>query len=178
MTQAWTENIYGIELAKNLGMKVYGGAAMNITNSSALGEYERLGLAAATASFELHADRIAKLGGGLPRGAIVYGYLPAMRTRACPVKTGTGCLHCSGSAVLTDRTGAKFPFVCSEKRWGTLLNSVPLYAADRKIENIDFCLALFTVEKPERVGEVLDMIRSGAPFDGAMTRGLYFRTVQ
>ena len=38
-------------------------------------------------------------------------------------------------------------------------------------------LLYFTIEAPQRVGQVLDMARTGAPFDGAFTRGLFFKGV-
>ena len=175
--KAWTENIYGAALAKRLGMTLYGGAALNITNSRSLCLYEKLGFSAITVSFEVLASKIASLGGGMARGAVVYGYLPAMRTRACPVKGSTKCASCPGRNSLRDRTGAEFPFVCSAKRYGTLYNSVPLYAADRRIGNIDFRLAVFTIESPEETAVIAEKIREGAEFDGKMTRGLYFRSV-
>lgn len=175
---AWTENIYGIALAKRLGMGLYGGMALNITNSRALSEYEALGLQAATVSAELSAQRIAALGGTLVRGAVTYGYLPAMRVRACPVKSGSGCGSCPGHAVLKDRMGVEFSYVCAGRRYGTLYNSVPLYAADRRLKNLDFQLAWFTIETPQAAAQISSLLRKGAPFDGAMTRGLYFRDVQ
>lgn len=174
----WTENLYGLSLAKRLGMQVYGGAALNITNSRALTVYQELGLCAATVSFELSAKRIAALGGSIVRGALVYGYLPAMQVRACPVQSEKGCKGCPGQAVLTDRMGMRFPYVCHACRYGTLYNSVPLYAADRIIEGLDFRLATFTIESPQESARIAALIRENAPFDGQATRGLYFREVQ
>ena len=174
---AWTENIYGVSLAKRLGMTLCGGCALNITNSRALESYAAMGFAAVTVSFEASAARIAALGGDLPRGAVQYGYLPAMRTRACPVMTGEGCGKCAGRAELTDRKGVRFPFVCAGKAYGTLYNSVPLYAFDRRVANVDFRLAVFTIETPQEVREIMTRIRDAAPLEKPMTRGLYFREV-
>lgn len=174
---AWTENLYGVSLASRLGMQIYGGSALNITNTRALSQYAAMGLSAATVSFELSASRISALGGDLPRGAVQYGYLPAMRTRACPVKTGESCGKCPGKAELVDRKGVRFPFVCAGKAYGTLYNTVPLYAFDRRIDNVDFRLAVFTIENPEEVREVMACIRAQAPLEKPMTRGLYFREV-
>lgn len=178
VSRAWTENIYGVQLASRLGMEIYGGAALNITNSRALRAYEKLGFSALTVSFETLASRISQLRGSIPRGTVVYGYLPAMQTRACPVKGASGCAGCTGNTVLRDRTGAQFPYICHGRRYGTLYNSVALYAADRKIDNIDFVLAVFTLEEPQEVREIAKLIREKAPFYGKMTRGLYFRAVQ
>ena len=44
---AWTENLYGVSLASRLGMRIYGGSALNITNSRALSQYAAMGLSAA-----------------------------------------------------------------------------------------------------------------------------------
>ena len=60
----------------------------------------------------------------------------------------------------------------------TVYNPVPLYLCDKAGQvGADMLLLYFTIEAPQRVGQVLDMARTGAPFDGAFTRGLFFKGV-
>lgn len=169
------DNIGTLAIAKEAGMTLHGGHGLNILNSIALSEYERLGLSDATVSFELSAAKIRRLGGEIQRGIIGYGYLPLMRTRACPLKKAGGCGKCPGAGKLTDRMGKEFTYLCFERKFGTLLNSLPLWTADRDIQGIDFITLWFTVEEPSRCKEVFRLFSEGAPFDSDRTAGLYFR---
>ena len=172
------DNLYGITLAKRLGMEVYGGAGLNVMNSAALSELARLGLSAATVSFELSMNKIAALSGTLPRGIVAYGRLPLMRFRACPVMGKAGCGDCDGRRELTDRRGVKFPVMCSERKYGTLLNSVPLHIAERNLPALDFLTLWFTLETPEEVKTVIDQYKNAVPSAAPRTGGLYFRQIQ
>ncbi len=156
-------------------MTVHGGHGLNILNSISLAEYEHIGIADATISFELSAAKIRRLGGKIPRGIIGYGYLPLMRTRACPLKKPGGCGKCPGRGALRDRMGKEFTYLCFERKFGTLLNSLPLWVTDRDIRNVDFMTLWFTTEPPERCKEVYRMFSAGEPFDSDRTAGLYFR---
>ena len=66
-------------------------------------------------------------------------------------------------------------FLCFERKFGTLLNSLPLWVADRDIQNVDFMTLWFTTEPPERCKEVYRMFAAGEAFDSDRTAGLYFR---
>lgn len=175
ITDVICDNIGTVAMAKAAGMTVHGGHGLNILNSLSLSEYERLGLTDATVSFELSAAKIRRLGGEIPRGIIGYGYLPLMRTRACPLKKQGGCGKCPGRGNLRDRMGKEFTYLCFERKFGTLLNSVPLWTADKDIRNIDFITLWFTTEQPRRCEEVYRMFTENRPFDEERTAGLYFR---
>ena len=43
---------------------------------------------------------------------------------------------------------------------------------------VEWEVLYFTTEEPERVRQVLDLFCSRRPFDGAFTRGLYFKGTQ
>ncbi|MBR6812764.1 MAG: U32 family peptidase, partial [Oscillospiraceae bacterium] len=133
----WGDNIYAPRIAKRLGLELHLGAGLNITNTQALDEYAKLGAKSATVSFELAMKNIIKLGGEIKRGIIAYGRLPLMRLRACPARGEKGCGGCKGFNVLTDRIGARFPLVCSERRYSTLLNSVSLHIAHQNLTELD-----------------------------------------
>ena len=105
--------------------------------------------------------------------------MPLMLTRACPLHNVHGCKGCPQKGELTDRRGAKFPVRCTGPQgMRTVYNPVPLYLCDKAGQaGADMLLLYFTIEAPQRVGQVLDMARTGAPFDGAFTRGLFFKGV-
>ena len=98
-----------------------------------------------------------------------------MRTRACPIKKASGCKGCPGTGKLRDRIGKEFTYLCFERQFGTLLNSVPLWTADKDIQGVDFVTLWFTAESPERCEKVYRMFTAGQPADIERTCGLYFR---
>ena len=170
----WTDNIYGIELGRRLGLAVHGGFGLNITNTEAAAFYERRGLASLTASFELPMGALRALGGAVPLGAAAYGRLPMMRYRNCPVRANIGCAACGGAGRLTDRRGIGFDVECGGKQFSTLLNSVPLDIAGRD-DPADFRLLWFTREDRAACAAVIDRFRRDEKPDGPHTGGLYYR---
>lgn len=173
----WTENAYGIELARRLGLRAYGGAGLNILSSRSLEEYKKIGLSAATVSFELAMKKIGSLARELPRGYIVYGRLPLMRFRACPMRGGKGCGSCDGHRSLTDRLGNEFRVECHERQFQTLLNCVPLHLGGREQARADFRLMYFTAESRAEVERAKNEIEKDRPPEGERTGGLYYRTL-
>lgn len=172
-----TDNVYGIALARRLGMAVHGGFGLNITNSQSLAEYARAGLSSATVSFELHAQAIRALGGELPRGVIGYGYLPLMRLRRCPNRGKNGCGKCDGRPHLNDRKGVVFPLLCHERCYTSVLNSVPLWTAHRPLRNVDFTTLYFTTEPADAVESIVRAHIAGENPPFAHTYGLYGRAL-
>lgn len=175
LREVYTDNIYGIELGRRLGLTVRGGACLNITNTEALRSAERCGLASATISFEVSMQKIKALGGKLPRGILAYGRAPLMRLRNCPLRAGIGCENCRGRAHLTDRLGVAFPVECAERRYTTLLNSVPLHIAERDTRGLDYQLLWFTSESRERCMEIVSDFLLGKKSNEPRTGGLYYR---
>ncbi len=175
LRHALCENIGTLRLAEDCLLTVHGGHGLNILNSVALEEYEELGLSDATLSFELSAAKIKHLGGKIKRGILGYGYLPLMRMRACPIKKTSGCKNCPGKGKIKDRMGKEFTYLCFEKKFGTLYNSVPLYTADKDFSGIDFMTLYFTTESPENCKKIYEMFISKTPADFEKTNGLYFR---
>ena len=171
----WADNIYGIKLGRDLGMDVYGGFGLNITNSCALADLGSLGLSAAAVSFEISMKQIMALGGSLPRGIVKYGRLPLMHYRNCPVKASVGCAACGKHGELTDRMGIAFPVECSEQKFSTLLNSVPLHIAERNTDGLDFSLMWFTLESAEEISGIIEDLRLGRKTSSPRTSGLYYR---
>ena len=168
-------NIGTVLLAQKAGLRVHGGFELNVLNSEAAEQYRSMELEDVLLSPELAFAKIRKMKGGMPRGAILYGYLPLMKCRACPGKTGKGCGSCTGLSKLTDRTGKEFPLICREKQYSEILNCVPVYAADRAVPKLDFEELYFTIETKEECRRVCELWAEKAPADFPRTAGLYFR---
>ena len=121
---------------------------------------------------------IGKLQSDLPRGYIAYGRLPVMRMRSCPARAAIGCGSCKGCSQLTDRMDVQFPLVCEEKRYATLLNSVPLHIADKAQAKADFLLLYFTTETAAECSRTAHEIKNGLAASYPRTGGLYYRGVK
>lgn len=171
-------NIGQIELARSLEFEAIGGFGLNITNSLSARHFFRDGLKTLTLSPELKASQLSRIACPGRLGAIIYGRLPLMVTRNCPISAQIGCKNCTGS--LIDRTGAKFPVLCHrESGYYELLNSRPIYLADKLDDfNLDFGDLYFTVETPGEAARVLREYRARVKPDGEFTRGLYYRGVE
>ena len=174
LRQVLTDNVYGITLAHRLGLKVHGGFGLNIANTQALAFYAEQGLSSAVVSFELSMERIRALSGSLARGVMAYGYLPLMRLRACPLRSANGCT-CGGAPYLTDRRGVRFPMECAQKRYSTLLNSVPLHIAERNMRGLDYLVLYFTIESPKECLQVIGEFKTRQKSTRPRTGGLYYR---
>ncbi len=172
------DNIYGIRLGKELGLRVRGGAGLNIANTAALDAYYRAGITSATVSFEISMQQIKRMGSSIPRGIIAYGRLPLMRMRSCPARTPSGCGRCGGVAFLDDRLGVRFPVVCENKRFSTLLNSVPLHIAEKNLDGLEYLLLHFTLESREQCSQIIGEYIAGQKSASPRTGGLYYRELQ
>ncbi len=171
------QNISQIESALKNGFEILSGAFMNIYNSRALKVLSQRGVCEAVASFELSSKSLANLNPCVNIGALAYGYLPLMITRACPVKNIKNCKTCQGKgAVLRDRMGKEMSVKCR----GTvseIYNCVPLVAPieEKEFENLGFLLAYFTSEDSKQISEILKYIKlkKSPECPNGFTRGLY-----
>jgi len=177
LTDAVAGNVCELVIAQRAGLVVHGGSTLNVTNTLSLEKYEAIGLADTTLSFELPVKMGAKLGGKKPRGILAYGRFPIMQFRACPARGEKGCGTCEGRPELVDRKGVVFPMVCHDRRYTTLLNSVPLYLGDKALPPFDFLTLYFTTEDRETCRRVFEGFRRGAAPWFDRTSGLAFRTL-
>ena len=171
----YTNNIYGIRLGKRLGLEVFGGFGLNVTNTESLLFYEAQGINSLTVSLELAMAKIKSLGGTLPRGIVSYGSLPLMHVRNCPIRASIDCSNCGERGTLTDRKQIDFPVECQQKRTATVLNSVSLDLGGRSLGGLDFQLLYFTRESKDEIAAVTDRILLGQKTDEPHTTGLYYR---
>lgn len=174
--RACVQNIGQLALLKDAKMAAHFGPFMNVYNSRALKVLDSLSVSSAVASFEISSKKLAGLSHFVKLGALVYGYIPLMMTRACPAKSEGGCKKCGGAPKLVDRTGKSFSVKC-RGAVSEIYNCVVLSA---KLENgdfdsADFLLAYFTNEGGKRCKEVILSLKSGVSpeCNEGFTRGLY-----
>ena len=171
-------NIAHLRLCRGLPMT--GGFGLNITNNVAAQFYAEQGLSSLLILPEVKDSDIASIaptrnGKPVPTGVMIYGHMPLMLTRACPLQNIHDCAHCDKTGVLTDRKAKKFPVRCG-LGVRTIYNPVPIYMGDKPgALAVDYGVAYFTLESREEAAQILEMIRSHAPFEGDFTRGLYFK---
>lgn len=171
-------NIAHLRLCRGLPMS--GSFGLNITNQLAAQFYADNGLDSMLILPEVKDGDISTIapthnGRPVPTGVLVYGHMPLMITRACPLQNIHDCAHCDKTGVLTDRKAKKFPVRCG-LGVRTIYNPVPIYMGDKPgALTVDYGVAYFTLESREEAAKILEMIRAHAPFEGDFTRGLYFK---
>ena len=162
--------------ARRAGFSPIAGFTMNLMNSSALAEVRTLGCVAAVAAAELHEAALAQLDAPIRIGLLVYGRLPLMLLRTCP-------LHCKACAsgqhaicgALRDRRGVSFPVRC-QRHYREILGDRPVWLADLRPET-DFAYFHFTDESAGEIADVLADYQAGRP-RAHFTRGLYTKGVK
>lgn len=120
---------------------------------------------------------------------IAYGRLPLMLMENCPVKAYGFCRKDGKGYFLRDRKGESFPILCAPDCTARLLNSKPVYMADKladlKKTGIDGLRLVFTTEEfseclaiINEYKNALNGIKIQAPSDNTFTRGHFYRGVQ
>lgn len=180
-TRLLCTNLAYVRLGKELGFTLCGGLGLNIASPYSAAAAAEIGLADVTAGLEVKLSRLPAICGAISTGAAVYGRLPLMLTKNCPIKTSLGCENCTGS--LTDRTGRRFPVKCENGGGWTyceIFNCDTLMMTDRLGEiSADFALLYFTDETAEEVRRITDCCREGRRcLESGFTRGLYYRGVE
>ena len=170
VNKALCGNIGSYTLCKDMGFEVYGDFGLNVFNSLSANKIDHPIL-----SFELTQLQINNIN-ARDKGMIVYGYLPLMLNRNCPVKNDIGCFECDKHGRLTDRKGMEFPVMCSDFPCVEMLNCHPLYMLDRLDEvKTDFIHFYFSIECKKQVEKVIALYENRGKPDFKYTRGLYQR---
>ena len=162
-----------VAVGKALGMKLHGSFTLNVYNSYSAEYLRSLGLIDCVFSIEATAEQFSAVRSVMELGAVVYGRLPLMLTRNCPIRNEVGCQKCTGH--LIDRTGRTLPVACS-KEYVEVLNSDVLYMGDRlsELPRADFGLVMLTDEDAQQTVYAV----SGKKPGGNITRGLYYRGIE
>ena len=154
-----------VALARECGMTVHGDFRLNVTNSRSAAVWEEE-LSDYILSPELTLPRIRDIGG---RGrTVVYGRIPLMVTEKCVGKEIGDCRSCeAGKNLLTDRRGVRFPVLREWDHRSLIVNSVPVYMADRQRELASFGIRrihfIFTVESADEIGRVITAYKRSLP---------------
>ena len=168
-----------VAVAKKCGKKVVASPSMNILNSYSMDVAKDLGISEAIVSNECTLDNFAKISSPISKGITVYGRIPLMLTRNCPIKNGRTCAECKRNSEITDRMGISFPIKCF-MGYSEILNSRPIYMADRmrEIPSADILFFNFTTETTTEVKEILDAYNNNKKPQIEFTRGLLYRGVE
>ena len=169
-------NLSAVKLAENSGFKIMSDMGINIANSESLKTARNLKIESAIISPEERIRDITHLSPYINKGIIIYGNIPLMLFKNCPVKNGMDCKSCKKEQYITDRMQTKFPIKC-RLGYSELLNSLPIWMFDRKAEyrELDFSVIYFTNESKERVVEILSAYKKQSEPDTKHTRGMYYR---
>lgn len=187
VTTAYASTWSGVRLAQELGFTVRGDFGLGVLNSETLTQCKELGLASATISFELKSQRIRDLKKPLDTELYIYGRMPLMIMENCIIKNRTGKCACNWKTgrdpILTDRRSTDFPVVHAFGCRNEILNSAPIYLADKpdfwQRSGLTLARLSFTTEAPSECPAILRAYQRGAAQPPAVfTRGLYFRDVE
>ncbi len=170
-----------IYMVKELGFEPVGNFSLNIFNSYDLKVFKELGLNEVSLSCELSAFKIKDLKKCLKTNALVYGRLPLMVTENCIIKNAGKCIDFKSFYGLDDKTNRTFPVMCHYPHRNIILNSAPIYIADKQkdlknsgIYGFDF---LFTVETGREIIDIVKGYLSEEKPVGQFTRGLFFKNI-
>ena len=168
-----------VAVAKKCGKKVVASPSLNIINSYSMDVAESLGIDEVIISNECTLDNFKNISAPISKGITVYGRIPLMLTRNCPVKNGKTCGECKRNSEITDRMGIKFPIKCF-MGYSEILNSRPIYMGDRmkEIPPADILFFNFTTESTKEVKEILDAYENNKKPQIEFTRGLLYRGVE
>lgn len=186
-------------------LKIHGDIGLNVFNSYTLDYLKNIGVMSITLSPELNLTQIRKIeeSSGTFTEAIVYGYLPVMVTKHCPMSLVKGCKddkNCSNCNFakgygIKDRMGATF-YMDRKEGFTNIYNSVPLMVVDslKQIRNtgismarLDFTIETKNIREIQRIyydyskgqideGEVKEFLNKFKE-DNNITNGHYFRGV-
>ncbi len=168
-----------VAIAKKCGKTVVASPSINILNSLSMDMAKALGIDEVIISNECTVENFNRISSPVPKGITVYGRIPLMLTRNCPVKNGKSCADCRRNSEITDRMGIKFPVKCSFG-YSEILNSRPVYMGDRlqEIRECDILFFNFTTESTKEVERVLLAYENKEKPTGEFTRGLLYRGVE
>ena len=177
------------QLLKCENSQITGGSRLNITNSLSA-EFYGAFMDKAIISPELSLKEIKNLTShtSLSCGVIGYGRLDLMLCANCPAKAAGKCQNKENKLYLRDRMGEKFPLLCTEDCVMRILNSKPIYMADKwndfKSCGIDFVCLVFTTETKEECSHIIkeyinakNGIKANQMRENTFTRGHFYRGI-
>lgn len=169
--------------------KLYGDFRLNVFNSMTAEHFSDF--CSVTISPELNLHEIRELASNTTASleVIGYGHLPLMLMKNCPLKAAGKCQNQKNIYKLRDRKNEEFPVMCSSGCIAKLLNSKPVFMADRmddiKSLGINTVRLIFTVENSTQCGKIIDVYREALESgvsdnilaENTYTRGHFYRGV-
>lgn len=166
---ALVSNIGAISLARKFKLIPIADFRLSVTNRESVAVLSELGLSDIILSPELTLPMIRDIGGG----TITYGRIPLMITERCFMRSLVGCGSCS-RCNLTDRTGRSFPVIREFEHRNIIFNSTPTYMGDKADElggaRIRHEHFIFSVERADEIGRIIECYKSGASLGGEARR--------
>ena len=169
--------------------ELYGDFRLNIFNSYTANHFDSLKMITLSPELNIHEIRETLNNTSADAEIIAYGHIPLMIMRNCPVKAMGKCQKGKMVYSLRDRKKEVFPVVCEDNCRAKLLNSKPIFMADKiddlKKLKINSIRLIFTVEKFSQCGKIIDVYKRAlngeaikSPVDGnSYTRGHFYRGV-
>ena len=174
-TEALVENVGHIDLVREVCLTVHGGHRLNIANSNTA-EALADDFCDLLASPELTLPKLRDISRAVPSlRTVVYGRLPLMITEKCVGKEIGGCQVCeTGASALCDRRGVSFPVLRIFDHRSLIVNSLPLYMADKQsdLERMGLSAThfIFTTESSEEIARIIAAYKKGDPPRGEVRR--------
>ena len=172
------ENIGQIALLREIGFQIHGGFRLNVYSAASSDALLTLGVSDICLSPELCLAAMRDISLPCPKGAIVYGSIPLMTLEKCIFRcfenysdsadTHRNCpFHRNSPPNLVDRRGVRFPVLRDFSHRNVILNSVPVYMADRSDEllaaNIQNRWFLFNRETESAIENIVHSYRTHSP---------------
>lgn len=166
--------------------KKYGGLRLNVSNSASADVFSHYESVAVSLELNLHEIKDVKT--KALKEVMVYGKIPLMIMKNCPVKAITGKCSDSGNFMLQDRKKEEFLFACDDSCHSMILNSKSIYMADKLkditdtgAERLRLVFWDETEEETRRIVTEYKMALLGekvlSPKENTFTRGHFYRGV-
>ncbi len=160
----------------------FGDYRLNVTNADSIAVFS--GLKRVTLSPELNIFELSKIATGSE--IIAYGRLSLMLMENCPLRAFGKCQNGKIATFLRDRKGENFPLKCSGGCVLELLNSKPIFMADKMQDLLNLKISalrlIFTVENFAECGKIIEKYKDGIlgktvekPPENTFTRGHFYR---
>ena len=163
------KDVENIGILKDIeNIKVVGDYSLNVFNSSTIDMLRELGLSGTTLSYEMNLNQIRNLSDtpSFEKEVLVYGRIPVMTTRYCPLSALKGCENkCTKeSFYLKDRKDMKFPIITDNIDCKTTIFNSQVLLFTENIDKMNWCginvLRLaFTDEQPSQMRKIVNMYR-------------------
>ncbi len=166
--------------------KYYADYRFNVYNSLSLKALQNF--ECVTLSPELTINEIRKIKKPIDTELIVYGKIPLMTFENCPVRANSVCDKGKSYNELVDRMNEKFTLMCTEGCFCELLNSKPIYMADKiddvKKIGVKFLRLDFTTENETECVKIIKNYKNALEnknadslIENTFTRGHFYKKI-